>query len=94
MMNKICKDKKQVSHRHGSLNDWWGQKQGIFYIPETATDPKGQYPRYKEGLPLTLWISEKFKSHFSSKSEKSQGLRGILRNPREPKEILSTTKNL
>ena len=54
MMNKICKDKKQVSHRHGSLNDWWGQKQGIFYIPEIATDPKGQYPRYKEGLQELL----------------------------------------
>ena len=57
MRNKVCKDKKQVSHRHGSLNDWWGQKQGIFYIPETATDPKGQYPRYKEGLQELLGTS-------------------------------------
>ena len=37
---------------------------------------------------------EKQASHFSSKSEKWQGLRGLFRNSKEPKEILSITKNL
>ena len=68
-------------------------------IPETLTDPYSALDTSRnsknfEGLPLTLWTSEKFKSHFSSKSEKWQGLRRLFRNSKEPKEILSITKNL